>query len=99
MSYWGSTGKGGAGALPVERLRGPGRMILHGEQAFEYHRFPRVGDRLEGRGRITDVYEKEGKGGGKMEFYVSETDWRDAAGEPVVTTTFTMIVRVSPPSS
>jgi len=33
-----------------------------------------------------------------MEFYVSETDWRDAeSGEPVVKTIFTMIVNVRPP--
>jgi hypothetical protein len=99
MPYWGSVGKGGAGALPIEKLRGPGRMILHGEQEFEYHRFPRVGDTLEGRTQVTDVYEKEGKGGGKMEFYVSETDWRTPSGEPVVTSRFTLIVRVSPPKS
>jgi hypothetical protein len=99
MSYWGSLGQGGAAGLPIDRLRGPGRMILHGEQEFEYHRFPRVGDTLEGRTQVTDVYEKEGKGGGKMEFYVSETDWRTPSGEPVVTSRFTLIVRVSPPKS
>src|SRR5690606_2273949 len=32
MPYWGSMGTGGAAGLPVDRLRGPGRMILHGEQ-------------------------------------------------------------------
>ncbi|MEI8000876.1 MAG: MaoC family dehydratase N-terminal domain-containing protein [Actinomycetes bacterium] len=98
MPFWGSLGTGGAAGLPVEKLRGPGRLILHGEQEFVYTRMPRVGDRLEGTTTITDVYEKERSNGGKMEFYVSETDWRDAAtGEPVVTTVFTMIVNVRPP--
>ena len=32
MSYWGSLGTGGAAGLPIERLRGKGRAILHGEQ-------------------------------------------------------------------
>jgi hypothetical protein len=60
---------------------------------------PRVGDVLEGTTVITDVYEKERSNGGKMEFYVSETDWRDAAtGDPVVKTVFTMIVNVRPPA-
>ncbi len=76
MSYWGSLGTGGAAGLPIEDLRGPGRAILHGEQAFEYHRWPEVGDVLEGTTTITDVYEKERSNGGKLEFYVTETDWR-----------------------
>src|SRR4051812_46788802 len=93
MAYWGSLGQGGAAGLPIERLRGAGRMLLHGEQEFEYHRWPRAGDVLEGTTRVSDVYEKAG-GSGSMEFYVTETDWRDAAGERVVTTRFTLIVRV-----
>jgi hypothetical protein len=32
MSYWGSLGEGGAAGLPIEKLRGPGRAILHGSQ-------------------------------------------------------------------
>lgn len=95
MAYWGSTGEGPTAGLPIERLRGPGRLLLHGEQEFEYHRWPRVSDVLEGTTRVTDVYEKEG-GTGTMEFYVTETAWRDAkSGEPVVTGRFTLIVRVA----
>ncbi len=98
MPFWGSLGQGGAAGLPIDRLRGPGRMILHGEQEFIYHRHPRVGDVLDSRGRISDVYEKARPDGGGMEFYVSETDWSDAdTGEPVVTTKFTLIVTYRPP--
>jgi hypothetical protein len=98
MSYWGSLGAGGAAGLPIEKLRGPGRAILHGEQAFEYRRWPRVGDVLEGTTVITDVYEKERSNGGKLEFYVTETDWRAAdSGEPVVKSIFTLVVNVRPP--
>jgi len=97
MPYWGSLGSGGAAGLPIERLRGPGRMILHGEQAFTYHRWPRVGDELEGTPVVTQVYERERSGGGRLEFYVQETDWRDArSGDPVVTSTFTLVVNVRP---
>jgi hypothetical protein len=100
MSYWGSLGTGGAAGLPIEKLRGPGRAILHGEQAFEYHRWPEVGDVLEGTTTITDVYEKERSNGGKLEFYVTETAWRDATThDPVVTAIFTLVINVRPPQS
>lgn len=92
MSYWGSMGAGGAAGLPVDKLRGPGRMILHGEQEFEFHRPPRVGEQLTGTGRIADVYEKD-TSSAVMEFYVRETTWTDTDGEPVCTDRFTMIVR------
>ena len=92
MSYWGSMGTGGAAGLPMEKLRGPGRMILHGEEEFEFHRSPRVGETLTGTGVISDVYEKDSSSA-TMEFYVREMDWRDQAGEPVVTERFTLIVR------
>jgi hypothetical protein len=81
MPYWGSLGGGGAAGLPIENLRGKGRAILHGEQEFIYHGgdWPHVGDTLVGDGQISDVYEKEKSSGGKLEFYVTETDWKDAS--------------------
>jgi N-terminal half of MaoC dehydratase len=97
MPYWGSFGTGGAAGLPIEKLRGPGRAILHGSQEFEYFRWPKVGDVLEGNGAITDVYEKERSNGGKLEFYVTETEWKDAkSGKPVCKTIFTLVINVSP---
>ena len=98
MSYWGSMGTGGAAGLPIEKLRGPGRAILHGSQEFEYFRWPKVGDVLEGTGTISDVYEKERDNGGKLEFYVTETDWKDAkTGDPVCKMVFTLVINVRPP--
>ena len=100
MSYWGSLGTGGAAGLPIDKLRGPGRAILHGEQAFKYHRWPTVGDVLEGTTVITDVYEKERSNGGKLEFYVTETEWKDAeSGDAVVTSIFTLVINVRPPKT
>jgi hypothetical protein len=91
MAYWGTL-HGEVRGLPIGDLRKRG-MILHGEQEFEYHRWPRVGDVLDGHRTISDVYEKE-TSSARMEFYVMQTDWRDAdSGEPVVTDTFTLIVR------
>jgi hypothetical protein len=90
--YWGTV-DGKAPGLPIEELRGPGRMILHGEQEFVYHAHPRVGAVLEGTSRIADVYEKA-TSSALMEFYVMETSWRDeASGDPVVDARFTLIVR------
>jgi hypothetical protein len=98
-SFHGSVGESSVTGLPIEKLRGKGRMILHGEQEFVYHRWPRVGDVLEGKGRVSDVYERERSNGGSMEFYVTDTDWTDVVtGEPVCTTRFTMIVNVAPPT-
>ena len=91
-SYWGTI-DGSTKGLPIDKLRGPGRMILHGEEDFEIHRTPTVGETLTGTSRIADVYEKD-TSSATMEFYVRETEWRDAADQTVVTERFTMIVRV-----
>ena len=91
-SYWGTI-DGSTKGLPIDKLRGPGRMILHGEQEFVYHRQPKVGDVLEGTARISDVYEKDSSSA-LMEFYVQETSWKDAStGDPVCDVKFTLIVR------
>lgn len=99
MPYWGSLGRGGAAGLPIENLRGKGRAILHGEQEFVYHdgRWPHVGDVLVGEGVISDVYEKPKSDGGKLEFYVTETTWRnETSSEPIVTTKFTLAINCKP---
>jgi len=99
MPYWGSLGEGGAAGLPIEHLRGKGRAILHGEQEFEFHagRWPHVGDVLIGDGVIASVSEKDRSDGGKLEFYVTETTWRDeATDEPVVTSRFTLTIVCTP---
>jgi N-terminal half of MaoC dehydratase len=91
-SYWGQI-DGSAKGMPIDKLRGSGRMILHGEQEFVYHRNARVGDILEGTARISDVYERD-TASALMEFYVMETSWKDASsGEPVVDVKFTLLVR------
>jgi hypothetical protein len=57
-----------------------------------------VGDVLEGTPTVVDVYEKERSNGGKLEFYVQETEWKDqATGEPVVKSVFTLAINVRPP--
>lgn len=81
---------------PMMAALGPliakGGLILHGEQEFVYHRPVVVGDVLTGEGKVVDAYQKESKGR-TMTFVVTETNWTDLSGEPVVTTRFNIIHR------
>lgn len=95
MPYWGSMGEGGAAGLPIDKLRGKGKMLLHGEQEFEYHDWPTVGDELEGTARVADVRTKDSEKA-TMDFYVTETEWRHAdSGDLAATARFTLIVRTA----
>ena len=67
------------------------RRLLHGEQEFEYVRPIRAGDVLTFRSRTKDVFEKQGKRGGKMLFVVGETEFRNQDGEVVAYTRNTAI--------
>jgi hypothetical protein len=62
----------------------PTGLYLHGEQQFEYHRQPQVGDVLEGRMRVSAPMPKQSRRG-TMEMTLIETRWTDLDGEPVVT--------------
>jgi len=47
-----------------------------------------------------DRYGKERSNGGKLEFYVTETEWKDAQSqEPVVKAIFTLVINVRPPEA
>lgn len=70
-----------------------GGLILHGGQEFVYHRPLLVGDVLTAHGSVKDVYEKQSSGGKTMTFVITETQWRDEAGDPVVTSTMTLLHR------
>jgi acyl dehydratase len=59
-------------------------LYLHGEQRFEYHRQPKVGDVLEGRMRISKPVPKQSSRG-TMDMTLIQTRWTDLDGEPVVT--------------
>ena len=67
------------------------RRLLHGEQEFEYVRPIHAGDVLTFRSRTKDVFEKEGKRGGKMTFVIGETEYRNQRGEVVAYTRNTAI--------
>jgi acyl dehydratase len=59
------------------------RRLLHGEQEFEYLKPIRPGDTLSFRSRTKDVFEKDGKRGGKMLFVIGETEFTNQRGEVV----------------
>ena len=88
----------GAGAThpmveAIGALMANGGLILHGEQEFIYHRQPLVGDVLTAHGSVRDVYEKTSSSGKTMTFVVTDTQWRDQNGTPVVTATMTLLHR------
>jgi hypothetical protein len=57
---------------------------LHASQEFVFHGPPpRAGDRLIARERVSQMYEKEGKRGGTMVFFVITTEFRAADGRLV----------------
>jgi acyl dehydratase len=67
------------------------RRLLHGEQDFEYVKPIRAGDVLTFRSRTKDVFEKQGKRGGKMLFIIGETEYKNQRGEVVAYTRNTAI--------
>ncbi len=67
------------------------RRLLHGEQEFEYLKPIRAGDVLTFRSRTKDVFDKQGKRGGKMLFIVGETEFRNQRGEVVAYSRNTVI--------
>ncbi|MDZ7746567.1 MAG: MaoC family dehydratase N-terminal domain-containing protein [Halobacteriales archaeon] len=65
--------------------------LIHGEQAYEYERPLYVGDVLTGDTTLTDVYQRDGEGGGTMTFAVLETAFTDEDDDLVLTATGTSI--------
>lgn len=72
------SGGGGGGSLA---------RVLHGEQRFEYHRPIRPGMKLTVTTKPGKTWTKEGKRGGSLRFSESVSEYRDEAGELVVTAT------------
>jgi hypothetical protein len=72
----------GSGAEPGLVMEGAGG--LHAEQHFTYHRPVRVGDILSATTRAGEAWEKQGRSG-LLRFREQITEFRDEAGELVVT--------------
>ena len=67
---FGLEAEGGRLELLVDLLQVPLGKVLHGEQAFTYHRPACAGDTITMRSRISDIYDKKG---GALEFVVRQT--------------------------
>jgi len=59
-------------------------LLLHAEEEYEILGvLPRAGDVMAVRTYIKDVYDKEGRKGGIMTFVITETEFKNQAGELV----------------
>jgi len=73
-------------------------VMLDGEQTFIFHGPPpRAGTVLRASTRVFDHFKKQGKAGGQLEFFVMQTEFRDASGRLVCEWRPTSIRTEQPP--
>ena len=84
---WFGSGKAPTGITRTEGSGGGGGNggALHAEQHFEYHRHLKPGDVLTATALPGKTWEKEGRRSGKLIFSESVIEYRDQAGELVIT--------------
>lgn len=80
---WFGSGKTPSG-VPLTETKGGGGG-LHAEQHFEYHRPIRAGDVLHATVKAGKTWEREGRRSGKLTFSELVTEYRDQAGNLIVT--------------
>ena len=86
------------GANPWENVKLDQTRGMHAEQEYVFHGPPpRAGTRLTCQSRIEDVYEKEGRRGGKLGFAVMVTEFRDESGKLVAEARMTGVETARPP--
>lgn len=83
----------GSGSDPGLVTEGAGG--LHAEQHFTYHRPIRVGDTLQCRTQPGREWEKQGRSG-RLQFREQITEYRDEAGQLVVTARSVRVQREAP---
>jgi acyl dehydratase len=86
-AFWSTSGG------PTQTLNIDFARLLHGGQEFTFHGPPpRAGTKLTARGRVADIYEKEGKRGGTMQFIEVVTDFSDESGNVVAEAKSVLII-------
>ena len=76
----------------LERIPGDRARRLHGEQEFVFPTGPpRAGDVLRGHTRVAAAFARQGRRGGRLRFYVLETEFRDPAATLVAVSRTTVI--------
>jgi hypothetical protein len=87
-----------AGSNPWDKVKLDQARGMHAEQEYIFHGPPpRAGTRLVCQSRIEDVYEKDGKRGGKLGFAVMVTEFRDESGKLVAEARMTGVETARPP--
>ena len=72
------------GANPWDKVQLDQKRGMHAEQEYIFHGPPpRAGTRLFCKSRIAEIFEKEGRRGGKLTFAVMITEFRDESGKLV----------------
>ena len=79
-------------ALHLDEAEEYGKGWLNGGNRFEYFVPVMIGDEITARGRVADVYEKEGSSGNLL-FILFETDYTNQRGDLVARLRGTMIRR------
>ena len=83
---WLGSGSTATGVEPKTKSGAGGTgYVLHAEQHFEYHRHPKPGDVLNATSRPGDTWTKQSKRAGELTFKETIVEYRDQAGELVVT--------------
>jgi acyl dehydratase len=95
---WLGSGRTPTGRPPRDGSGGGIGRGLHAEQEFQYHRPARPGDILSATSRPGKRWEKDGRSG-KLVFSEGITEYRDQAGELVVTARSVGVVTERPVTS
>jgi hypothetical protein len=97
MFFWESEVEEGN---PWHRVKLDQTRGMHAEQEYVFHGPPpRAGTRLTCQSRIAEVYEKEGRRGGKLGFAVMVTEFRDETGKLVAEARMTAVETAHAPEA
>lgn len=77
---------------PITEMGGDYSRVVHGDQEYEYYRPVACGDVLTGQTRVADIAHKTGRSG-PLDLVKFETVFKDAAGEPVLLSRSTVVIR------